>query len=100
MERVQDLIPQLLSRMHVETLIHGNITKLQALDLMSIIESQLEENIKWRPLLASQLVRDREYQLSPDNQYVFEKTNSIHKSSSVEAYYQCGLQVKIMSLIN
>ncbi|XP_067129485.1 insulin-degrading enzyme [Centruroides vittatus] len=91
-EKVQAIIPQLLSRMHIEALIHGNLIKQKALDLVSIVESKLEETMKWRPLLPSQLIRDREYQLTKGSHFLLEKVNNVHRSSAVEAYYQCGLQ--------
>uniref|UniRef100_A0A1W7RAD0 Insulin-degrading enzyme n=1 Tax=Hadrurus spadix TaxID=141984 RepID=A0A1W7RAD0_9SCOR len=91
-EKVQSVIPQLLSRMHVEALIHGNLTKQKALNLVSIVESKLEETMKWRPLLPSQLIRDREHQLKEGSHFLLEKTNNVHRSSAVETYYQCGLQ--------
>lgn len=91
-ESVQNLIPQLLSRIHIEALIHGNLTKEHALDLFGLVENKLKNVMNSRPLLPSQLLRDREFQLSDGCHYVFERRNEVHCSSSIETYYQCGLQ--------
>ena len=44
-----------------------------------------------KPLLPSQLVEEREVELK-DSFSLYTTTNSFHKSSSIENYYQCGLQ--------
>jgi insulysin len=45
-EDVQAFIPELLSNLHIETLIHGNATKEDALKLTRIVE----ENLGAKPL--------------------------------------------------
>ncbi|XP_054708191.1 insulin-degrading enzyme-like [Uloborus diversus] len=91
-DNVQQMIPQLLSRVHFEALSHGNLSKKKALSLMNIVESALEKNMNTKPLMPSQLVRDREVQLSDGCHYVYEVINDVHSCSSVETYYQCGIQ--------
>ena len=44
-----------------------------------------------RPLLPSQLIKEREVELR-DLSSLYTTTNSVHKSSCIENYYQCGLQ--------
>ncbi|GFT52795.1 insulin-degrading enzyme [Nephila pilipes] len=91
-EMVQQTIPRLLSRVHIEALIYGNLNKKIALDLMDIVEGTLLKNICSTYLMPSQLLREREVQLSDGCHYVYEVTNEVHSSSSVETYYQCGVQ--------
>ncbi|CAL1267103.1 unnamed protein product [Larinioides sclopetarius] len=91
-EMVQQTIPRLLSRVHIEALIYGNLNKKMALELMDIVENTLIKNMDSKHLMPSQLIREREVQLSDGCHYVYEVTNEIHSSSAVETYYQCGVQ--------
>uniref|UniRef100_A0A8C7A642 Insulin-degrading enzyme n=1 Tax=Nothoprocta perdicaria TaxID=30464 RepID=A0A8C7A642_NOTPE len=68
--RLKAFISQLLSRLHIEALLHGNITKQAALGIMQMVEDTLIEHAHTKPLLPSQLVRYREVQL-PDSYIVF-----------------------------
>ncbi|XP_026967851.1 insulin-degrading enzyme isoform X7 [Sagmatias obliquidens] len=68
--RLKAFIPQLLSRLHIEALLHGNIAKQAALGIMQMVEDTLIEHAHTKPLLPSQLVRYREVQL-PDSYIVF-----------------------------
>ncbi|XP_010563220.1 PREDICTED: insulin-degrading enzyme isoform X2 [Haliaeetus leucocephalus] len=68
--RLKAFIAQLLSRLHIEALLHGNITKQAALGIMQMVEDTLIEHAHTKPLLPSQLVRYREVQL-PDSYIVF-----------------------------
>jgi insulysin len=68
-ERVKQFIPLLLSKMHIECLIHGNITKTEALKVVKILESKLISSVKdLTPLLPKQLVLHREVEL-PNGKY-------------------------------
>lgn len=67
LERMEEFIPQLLSRLHVECLIHGNVDKEKALKLAQIVEDRLKSRVALRPLLPQQLLRDREIQLVDGN---------------------------------
>lgn len=96
-ESVRDFIPQLLSKIHVECLIHGNITKDEALKIASFVESKLTSpndcnkgNII--PLLPMQLVLFREVSLERGSHFLYETENKLHKPSCTEIYYQTGLQ--------
>ncbi|MGH0118605.1 UNVERIFIED_CONTAM: hypothetical protein FKN15_050114 [Acipenser sinensis] len=68
--RLKAFIPQLLSRLHIEALLHGNITKQAALGMMQMVEDKLIEHAHIKPLLPSQLIRYREVQV-PDGYIVF-----------------------------
>ncbi|XP_025906967.1 insulin-degrading enzyme [Nothoprocta perdicaria] len=83
--RLKAFISQLLSRLHIEALLHGNITKQAALGIMQMVEDTLIEHAHTKPLLPSQLVRYREVQL-PDmikswNQTV--KTENLQKTGYI-----------------
>lgn len=63
-DRVQQFIPQILGKMHVECLVHGNVTKSEALDIVKLIESKFTSTIPYvTPLLPRQLVLNREVRL-------------------------------------
>lgn len=89
-EAVQDFIPRFLSKLHIQSLMHGNLTEAQCLDLVDLVEKTLKTNCVVRPLLRSQMVRDRELQLEADSHHVLTKENHFHKSSCIEVYLQCG----------
>ncbi|XP_065556618.1 insulin-degrading enzyme-like [Artemia franciscana] len=89
-ERLRSFINVFFSRTHVESLVHGNVTENEALDLLTEVEKQLKNNCCSKPLLPGQLVKDREIQLDEGCYYILKATNDVHKSSAVEIYYQCS----------
>ena len=84
-ESLQSFIPFLFSQLHLEFLIHGNVTKQvkeisslycavrvililllnlqQAFDMVDVVESNFKTHFSTKPLLPCQLIRDREFQL-------------------------------------
>ncbi|XP_028137935.1 insulin-degrading enzyme isoform X1 [Diabrotica virgifera virgifera] len=93
-ERLEAFIPQMLSKMHIECLIHGNVNKEKALELVHIVEDGLTTAMSMSPLLPRQLLLNRELKLEDGSDYSYEVSNDVHKSSCIELYYQCGLQSK------
>ncbi|XP_076374865.1 insulin degrading metalloproteinase isoform X2 [Megalopta genalis] len=92
-ERMQEFIPQFLSKVHVECLIHGNVTKSEALETAKLIESKLANSVPQRiPLLSRHMILNREIRLEDGCNFLFEIENTFHKSSCVHVYYQTGLQ--------
>lgn len=91
-DKVTNFLPQLLSKLYIEGLVYGNITKQKALEMTERMETILKEQAGTRELLPSQKRRLRELQLPNGCYYLYQKTNSVHKSSSIEIYYQCGQQ--------
>ncbi|KAK7077939.1 hypothetical protein SK128_003283 [Halocaridina rubra] len=91
-ESLENFIPRFLSGLHIEMLIHGNMSQDAAMSLADIIQDHLKKSAHTRPLLPSQLTRQREYQLSDDCSLVYQADNSVHRSSAVETYFQCGVQ--------
>jgi len=63
-EGLQQFIPQLLSKVHVECLIHGNVTVTEATDILKLIESKLTTEVpNIIPLLEQQLILPREIKI-------------------------------------
>lgn len=60
----------MLSKMHIESFIHGNANKQKALDLMSIVEKRLTGTFSMSPLLPRQLLLNRELKLD-NGQYFY-----------------------------
>ncbi|XP_030755591.1 insulin-degrading enzyme [Sitophilus oryzae] len=93
-DRLEAFIPQMLSKMHIECLVHGNANKSRALEMVQIVENALTSSLNMSPLLPRQLLLNRELKLEDECHYLYEKQNQVHKSSCIEVYYQCGLQSK------
>ncbi|XP_032409746.1 insulin-degrading enzyme-like isoform X2 [Xiphophorus hellerii] len=90
--RLRAFIPQLLSRLHIEALLHGNITKESALGMMQMVEDTLIEHAHTKPLLPSQLIRYREVQVPDGGWYVYQQRNEVHNHCGIEIYYQTDMQ--------
>ncbi|XP_051946151.1 insulin-degrading enzyme-like isoform X2 [Xyrauchen texanus] len=90
--RLKAFIPQLLSRLHIEALLHGNITKQSALGMMQMLEDTLIEHACTKPLLPSQLIRYREVQVPDGGWYVYQQRNEVHNNCGIEIYYQTDIQ--------
>ncbi|XP_018580177.1 insulin-degrading enzyme [Anoplophora glabripennis] len=93
-DRLEAFIPQILSKMHIESLVHGNVNKEKAIQLVHIVEDHLTSSLNMSPLLPRQLLLNRELKLEGGCHYSYEVQNDVHKSSCIELYYQCGLQSK------
>lgn len=93
-DKLEAFIPQMLSKMHIECLVHGNANKEKALKLAQIVEDHLTSALSMSPLLPRQLLLNRELKLEDGSHYVYQVENKVHKSSCIELYYQCGLQSK------
>ena len=90
-QAVEDFIPRLLCSVHVECLVYGNCTDSLALALYTRVVDKLKQDCKAKPLLPSQLIKEREVELR-DLSSLYVTSNSVHKSSCIVNYYQCGLQ--------
>lgn len=91
-DRLKTFVDDVLSRMHAECFIYGNVNREKAIELTSLIEQKLKKtNAHILPLLARQLLLKREYKLD-GKQYLFETNNEFHKSSCSSLYFQCGAQ--------
>ncbi|XP_011877957.1 PREDICTED: insulin-degrading enzyme isoform X2 [Vollenhovia emeryi] len=92
-DRLQYFIRRLLSKLHVECLIHGNVTVTEATDILKLIESKLTTGIPHiESLVQKQLVLYREIKLDHGCHFLFEAENKWHKSSCTTVYHPTGLQ--------
>jgi len=98
-EKLVAFIPNYLARLHVECLLHGNLSKEEALETTELVETILKENSKTKPLLPQQLIRHREVQLPSACSFLYEVHNEVHDTSSLEIYYQCNLQTTKSNVI-
>uniref|UniRef100_A0A8C4NB61 Insulin-degrading enzyme n=2 Tax=Eptatretus burgeri TaxID=7764 RepID=A0A8C4NB61_EPTBU len=89
---LQRYIPQFLSRLHMECLFHGNLTKKEALDIQSQVEECLASSAHSKALLPSQLIRYRQVQLPDRGWFVFQQKNEVHNNCGVEIYFQSDVQ--------
>jgi len=91
-EALQSFIPFLFSQLHLEFLIHGNVTKDQAIDMVETVENSFVAHFGTKPLLPCQLIRDREFQLINGCNFLYCTKNEVHPTHCVEVYLQCGLE--------
>jgi len=89
---LQEFIPRLFSRVHVEALVHGNVTKSAAVEMVREVEMALSEGVHAKPLTPQELLKDREIQLERGTHNFIQSTTEVHKSSCLEIYYQTGPQ--------
>ncbi|XP_077468560.1 insulin-degrading enzyme isoform X3 [Stigmatopora argus] len=97
--RLKAFIPQLLSRLHIEALLHGNITKESALGMIQMVEDTLIEHARTKPLLPSQLIRYREVQVPDGGWYVYQQRNEVHNNCGIEIYYQTDMQTTYENML-
>ncbi|XP_046368976.2 insulin-degrading enzyme-like [Haliotis rufescens] len=90
--KLEAYIHQLLSRLYIEGLVYGNVTKQGALETVGVVEKLLREKGGTQPLLPSQHVHFREMKLPSESCHLYQMTNSVHKSCCVCVYYQIGMQ--------
>ncbi|XP_023246945.1 insulin-degrading enzyme-like [Copidosoma floridanum] len=92
-DKMKQFIPLFMSKMHIECLIHGNVTRSEASQTAKLVESKFVNSVKdLMPLLPRQMVPYRELQLPQGCHYLYEAENKHHKSSCTEVYYQSGMQ--------
>ncbi|XP_077277756.1 insulin-degrading enzyme-like [Temnothorax americanus] len=91
-DKLQDFIQKLFTEMHVECLIHGNVTKKEAKIIGELIESNLKIMPHITPLLQEQLVLYREIKLEDGCHVRFEEESKVQKTSSTIVYYATGLR--------
>ncbi|CEH18771.1 related to ste23-metalloprotease involved in a-factor processing [Ceraceosorus bombacis] len=85
---LQRFLPDLLGRLHIETLAHGNVTPARAGELMALAEDILAP----KPLAASELVSHRSLILPRPCNFSWsrEVANVDNVNSSIEYYCQIG----------
>ncbi|PWN29969.1 hypothetical protein BDZ90DRAFT_229012 [Jaminaea rosea] len=85
---VQRFIPDLLARLHIEMLAHGNLTSSQATSLVDLAESTLQA----QPLSPAELISPRSLLLPVPSETRWRKQvkNPENVNSSIEVYCQVG----------
>ncbi|KAG5318797.1 IDE enzyme, partial [Pseudoatta argentina] len=92
-KRFKRYISQLFSKVHVQCLIHGNVTVTEATDILELIELKLITGVpNIVPLLEQKLILSREIKLENGCHFLFEAKNDLYKSSCTVVYYPTGLQ--------
>lgn len=65
MDRLKDFSKDVLSRMHAECFIYGNVNKEKSLQISTLVENKLKStNAFVLPQLSRQLLLKREYKLN------------------------------------
>ncbi|XP_011065104.1 PREDICTED: insulin-degrading enzyme-like [Acromyrmex echinatior] len=86
-------ILQLFNKMHIQCLIYGNVTEMEAIDILELIEFKLMTGVpNIIPLLEQKLELSREIKLENGCHFLFEVKNDLYKSSCTIVYYPTGLQ--------
>ncbi|PSN57801.1 Insulin-degrading enzyme [Blattella germanica] len=96
LEKVDAFIPQILSKMHIECLIHGNADK-QVIDIgkespPSCTPRRGEVKVVCVLMTITAPPASAQQRTPAGCHYVFEVRNRLHRSSCTEIYYQCNLQ--------
>ncbi|CAG0886100.1 unnamed protein product [Darwinula stevensoni] len=88
---LENFVNSFLSHLHVECLIHGNLTQKQADGYIDVLRSYLTEKGSTRsiPLFPSQIIQDREVQLLDGDNFLYSQPHEVHESSCVMIYFQC-----------
>ncbi|SPO45716.1 related to STE23 - Metalloprotease involved in a-factor processing [Moesziomyces antarcticus] len=85
---VQQFLPELLQRMHLEMLVHGNLAKAEAVELANMAWN----TVKARAVNKSELVSSRSLLLPESCNRIMkvEATNAANVNSAIEYYVQVG----------
>ncbi|KAH8549377.1 Metalloenzyme, LuxS/M16 peptidase-like protein [Umbelopsis sp. PMI_123] len=85
---IQDFYPSLISHLHLEALAHGNVTENDAKNMLSIVQDIL----KPKTLLASQLTSHRSVILPAGSKFVYQRkvSDPENVNSALEYYAQVG----------
>ncbi|XP_078482329.1 insulin-degrading enzyme [Ciona intestinalis] len=92
LEMLQEFIPKFMKRLHVQMLMHGNLTKAEALKISETVEEILQHKALTEPLLPTELQKHRQFKIPNGSSYVFQYKNQVRKISSMLVYLQVGLQ--------
>ncbi|KRX99092.1 Insulin-degrading enzyme [Trichinella pseudospiralis] len=98
-EMIDEFKRELFSEMHIEALVFGNASEQNARDILSQTRSAILQKMQPKPLLASQVVRNREVKLPKGKTFVFEAQNTVHPNSAIEMILQVGLQESRLNML-
>ncbi|CAG8509238.1 15851_t:CDS:10, partial [Racocetra persica] len=85
---IKAFYPELFSHLHIESLVHGNMFKEEALRLLQIVEDVLQP----KPLLPAELIGCRSIMLPEGKKYLYqhEVLDPNNVNSAIEYYVQVG----------
>ncbi|KAH8927446.1 LuxS/MPP-like metallohydrolase [Atractiella rhizophila] len=90
-DQVQTFIPHLLERMHVESIVHGNVLRDEAVAINSIVEDAL----RCAPLTEEELIHPRALQLPSGKSLIYrEPANNPRESNSCLDYFMYAGDIK------
>ncbi|XP_071646735.1 insulin-degrading enzyme-like [Temnothorax longispinosus] len=89
--RFQQFVAQLFSKVHVECLIHGNVTATEAKKAVNLIESKLKTAVP-NIVPVFEWPVQREIKLEDGCHFLFEVENKLNNISCTTVYYATGLQ--------
>ncbi|XP_057329083.1 insulin-degrading enzyme-like [Microplitis mediator] len=94
----KNFMKNFFERIHIECLIHGNLTKVEAQAIAKSLEDKLkndpinkEKSRSFVPLSTRQLMLDRAVKLNDGCNFSYGIKNKISPESSIVVYYQTGL---------
>ncbi|XP_024886977.1 insulin-degrading enzyme-like isoform X3 [Temnothorax curvispinosus] len=92
-DRLELFIPKLFSKMHVDCLMYGNVTEMEATDIGELIESNLKTRMPHIvPMLQEQLVLYRQIKVEDGCHILYEEENKVHENSCTIVNYATGLR--------
>ncbi|CAK8675757.1 unnamed protein product [Clavelina lepadiformis] len=91
-EMLQSFIEEFLSYLHVESLIHGNLTRQDAIKLSDMVDKILQTKSKTIAYLESQVERFREVCIPAGTSYVHQHCHKVRDINAVDLYLQVGRQ--------
>ncbi|CAG8518542.1 18063_t:CDS:10, partial [Racocetra fulgida] len=85
---IKAFYPELFSHLHIESLVHGNMFKEEALRLLQIVEDVLQP----KPLLPAELIGCRSIMLPEGKRYLYQREvlDPNNVNSAIEYYVQVG----------
>ncbi|KRZ08339.1 Insulin-degrading enzyme [Trichinella zimbabwensis] len=98
-EMIDEFKRELFKEMHIEALVFGNASEQNARDILSQTRNAILQKMQPKPLLASQVVRNREVKLPKGKTFVFEEQNTVHPNSAIEMVLQVGLQESRLNML-
>ncbi|CAH2062107.1 unnamed protein product, partial [Iphiclides podalirius] len=90
LEQLDDFAARMFRRVHVESLMFGNLSRERALSIAEMVESKMPRDAI--PLLAQHLMLPREVEMEKGSWYMRCARNEVHRSSCASLYFACGLR--------
>jgi len=89
-EQLENFIVQFLSELHVESLVHGNYSPEEAVQIINMVEHVLTDVAKTSPKSGQRRFQD--LQIDDGKTYVYHQKHTVRDISACDNYYQVGGQ--------